>query len=536
MHPVSARKRQARRSAEVERFAVRAPFRNPRLFIEVPLLSEDRLRELAAACELEIPRTLLRWYVDRGYLLPIRLERGEPWFARWQLWTLHELERARAHVLYVSDYAPLEKQDGRSWREQLERELPAGTRSPWFTSWLELVVLLQNRFAPAARGNRGMEVGQFPGSDTREGGYLRGTYARRIAGNKPLAEVGLSRRSALELRRTVGMAIERLDPASEWYPLFRSADRSKRDELKGTARLAQELYVGDRIVELYLERLTGRVQPDPSYLHANPRVDHVRRMYGRSKDYADPRFLELQLTEFGLSTASRGVVFAEGATEVDMVKATARELFGYDLLRLGIELRDLRGIGNVGRALDLMRYLGERRVSGKIRTGGKTYSYLERPPTFVYLIADREGPFAGPWRGQKSALIREVRRVVRQQFVMVFKPDFERANFTARELTSALSKALRRPIPVRDVAAWRRQRGSQKQELNAWLRDRYGRGISKPALVPFYVRLARKNPYRRDGVHFRRPILTFVHRVIRIRLRQERVRDARLRRYITSVP
>jgi len=184
----------------------------------------------------------------------------------------------------------------------------------------------------------------------------------------------------------------------------------------------------------------------------------------------------------------------------------------------------------------LMRYLGEHHVSGKIRTGGKTYSYLERPPTFVYLIADREGPFVGPLRGRKNALVREVRRVLRQQFVMLFNPDFERANFTAHELASALSNELRRPIAVPDVAAWRRQRGSQKHELNAWLRHRYGRGVSKPALVPLYVRLARRNPYQRGGVQFRRPILRFVDRIIRIRLRQERVRDARLHRYITGVP
>src|SRR5207247_5929765 len=118
------------------------------------------------------------------------------------------------------------------------------------------------------------------------------------------------------------------------------------DDPRGTARRAQDVYGGCRIVDLYLEQLTGRVQPAPSYLHTNPRVDHVRRTYGRSKDYTDPRFLELQLTEFGLSTASRGVVFAEGATEVDMLEATARDLFGYELSRLGIEVRDLRGIGN----------------------------------------------------------------------------------------------------------------------------------------------------------------------------------------------
>jgi hypothetical protein len=481
----------------------------------------------------------LRYYVRRGYLLPVRLDRGEPMFARWQLWTLYELERARAHTLYVSDYAPLDKQDGRSWREQLARETPVSSRSPLSTRWLELVILLQNHFAPAARGNRGMEVGRFPTADTREGRYLRGTYARRISGAKPLAEAGLTRRSALELRRHVGATIERLDPVSDWYPLMRSADRSKREELRGMARLAQELYVADRIVELYLERLTGRVQPDPSYLHANPRVDYVRKAYGRSKDYADPHFLELQLTEFGLGTTSRAVVFAEGATEVAMVKATARDLFGYDLRRLGIEVRDLVGIGNVGRALDLMRYIGEHRVSGRVRLGGKDgkiYTYLERPLTFVYLVADREGPFSGPWRGKKNELVREVRRLLRRQFLMLFNPDFERANFTARELASALSRALGRPVGARDLATWRAQRGRHKQELNTWLKIRYGRSISKPNLVPFYIRLARTNPYRLGGVRFRRPILTFVDRMLKIRLRQERVRDARLRKYVTGVP
>jgi len=476
-------------------FAVRAPFRNPRLFTQFPLLSENEYCELAKTCGLEVPNSLLRWYLEHGFLKPIRRERGAPRFARWQLWTLWELENVRAQAVRVWDHRPVDQQDRRSWREQLEQSAIL-TRGPWFQQWLELVILLQNGFGPEARGNRGSEIRRVPDDEAREQRYLRGTYARRIAGAKPLAEVGLSRKAALELRRTAGMRIDRLDPVAAWYPLLRAARESERQKLRGDARLAQELYVADRIIELYFERLTGRTQPDPSYLHASPRVDWLRHVYGRSKDYRDPRFLDLMLTEFGLSTAPRGVVFAEGKTEVEMVEAVARDLFGFPLARLGIEVRDLLGIGNVGRAIDLMRYLREPRVSGTVRTGGARYLHLERPITFVYLVADREGPLGGPWRGQKPKLVRDLRRLLGTQFVMLFSPDFERANFSTRELALSLTRALGRTIAARDLAVWHKQRGQQKQELNAWLKERYGRSVRKPELVPLYVRLARRDPLR----------------------------------------
>jgi hypothetical protein len=529
-----ARKRATGDAAGSDGFAVRARFRNPRLFTQFPLLSEDAFRDLAKDCGVDVPRSLLRWYVENGFLTPIRRERGAPRFTRWQLWTLWELESVRAQAVRVSDYASLERQDRRSWREQLEQSAIL-TRGHWFQQWLELVILLQNGFGPAARGSRGGAIRRVADDEIREQRYLRGTYARRVAGAKPLAEVGLSRKVALELRQTASMRIDRLDPVAAWYPILRAANESARQKLRGVARLAQELYVADRIIELYLERLTGRVQPDPAYAHASRGVDWVRRAYGRSKDYNDPRFLELMLTEFGLSTAQRGVVFAEGKTEVEMVKAVARDIFGFSLSRLGIDVRDLLGIGNVGRAIDLMRFLSEPRVSRTVRAGGKRYLHLERPLTFVYLVADREGPFAGPWRGQKPKLERELRRTLGSQFVMLFNPDFERANFSPRELALTLTRALGRPIAHQDVAAWRKQRGPQKQELNAWLEQHYGRRVRKPELVALYVRLARKDSIRDDAT-FRRPILAFVDRILKIRLRQVRVRRARLRRYITSMP
>ena len=530
------RLRSARRAADTTNaFAVRAPFRNPRLFTQFPLLSQDGFRNLAKDCGIEVPRSLLRWYLEQGFLKPIRRDRGALRFTRWQLWTLWELESVRTHAIRVTDYAPLEQQDRRSWREELEHGVLL-TRGAWFRQWLELVVLLQNGFGPAARGSRGGEIRRMADDEAREQRYLHGTYARRIAGAKPLAEVGLSRKAALELRQMTGVRIDHLDPVAAWYPLLRAANESERQKLRGDARLAQELYVADRIIEFYLERLTARTQPDPSYLHANPRVDWVRRVYGRSKDYTDPRFLDLMLTEFGLNTAPRGVVFAEGKTEVAMVEAVARDLFGLPLSRLGIEVRDLLGIGNVGRAIDLMRYLTEARVSGTVRSGGARYLHLERPLTFVYLVADREGPLAGSWRGQKPKLIRELRRLLGTQFVMLFNPDFERANFNARELALTLTRSLGRTIAAQDVAVWHKQRGRQKQELNVWLQEQYGRSVRKPELVPLYVRLARKDPLRSDGLTFRRPILSFVDRILRIRMRQVRVRRARLGRYLTSVP
>jgi hypothetical protein len=137
------RSQPARTSRPAHGLAVRPPFRNPRLFLEVPLLNKSGLLELAERCGMKLPPTLLSWYMAEGFLLPVAVRRGRPLFARWQLWTLHELEEARYHSVHVFAHAPLEDQDNRSWRNQVAAEAPYFLSSgEYFQVWLELVILL----------------------------------------------------------------------------------------------------------------------------------------------------------------------------------------------------------------------------------------------------------------------------------------------------------------------------------------------------------------------------------------------------------
>ena len=143
-------------------------------------------------------------------------------YSRWQLLPLFELERARHNSLKIWPDRPADGQDRQSWQSQLQAVKPGlRTLSDDFRRWLELVLLLQNKYVGVARGHRNFVVEIRSSIHNEHEEYLRGEYAARVSGERALHEVGITLAQAVELRREFGLRSHWLDPLGEWYRLIR---------------------------------------------------------------------------------------------------------------------------------------------------------------------------------------------------------------------------------------------------------------------------------------------------------------------------
>lgn len=495
--------------------AVGPAFQDPRLYVEEAVLPEEDFLALAKECGLDVPPNLLAWYKENGYFAPVIeisvLDEPETTpilgYSRWQLLPLFELERARHNSLKIWPDRPAGEQDRKSWQWQLQTVKPGlRTLSEDFRRWLELVLLLQNKYVGAARGHRNVAVEIRSSIHNEHENYLKGEYAVRVAGDGALKEVGITLAQAVELRREFGLRSHWLDPLGEWYRLVRFMRLDARRKLNGTARLAQELYIADRILEQYLTQLLGKRQQDTEDLAGNPDDDWARRFYGRTKDYRDPEFLEVLLTQFGLHPAPGVVLFAEGEVEGDLYPAVSR-LLGYGFAHFGIEVEILGGVNNAPKILEIVRYLSRPAPSGEGRL-------LRRPLVTPYVVVDREGPV------ERGKLIGEMSKSGLQSYLHVWDRDLERDSFNASELSTCLNETFGYDTTVSVVESWI----SSRVPLDLWVLRTFQRTMRKRDLVPAFLRIIEADLARGD---LSRPVVQLMIKIIRYACRDLPVDDPR---------
>jgi hypothetical protein len=143
---------------------------------------------------------------------------------------------------------------------------------------------------------------------------------------------------------------------------------------------------------------------------------------------------------------------------------------------------------------------------------------LRRPPTLTYLWIDRENS------AKKLKVVAAFKTARPVEFLKLWDPDLERANFTAAEIAAGVRPLVGKRVLTRDVAKWHSGVGS----LNAWVLTRYGVTISKQDLVPYYLRLCESDLRRARGQPPERPLLRLMLRCLRVVIGIDPFTDPRL--------
>ena len=116
------------------------------------------------------------------------------------------------------------------------------------------------------------------------------------------------------------------DPAEYAYLLFRSMPFDKRDQFKGSLRIAYDLYEMAEILRLFVERVSGQLltkEWDPT---GKPTPDWAVRRYGGRIKFGDPVFTRSLAREYGLDPSPRVRWLVEGQTEEGFITRYAERI------------------------------------------------------------------------------------------------------------------------------------------------------------------------------------------------------------------
>ena len=215
------------------------------------------------------------------------------------------------------------------------------------------------------------------------------------------------------------------DPSPDLYLLLRSMPIEQRQRLRGSLRLAYDLYEIAEIVRLFLEQVTNQPVTKEWGPTDSPGMPWVERNYGSQPQFGEPPFLRQVIRSYGLDPAYRARWLVEGATEEGFIVRYAE--------RLGADIREFVSIRDFG---------GDGAFQKKQAAIDSDLEAARREQCFVTLTFDDEPAT----RRRLDGLLNK--GLVNLPFTLN-EPDFELENFTIDQLVTVATNwasDLKKPI------------------------------------------------------------------------------------------
>ena len=370
-----------------------------------------------------------------------------------------------------------------SWRSELRRTVAA------------LAQFVSNAYMPKALSNkrtvsitRSNSYGGALSFDSRDWDWH--DFREAWDPHSAMTHFQLDRSTLEGIHRLLQMSIQDCDPLYEWSNLVQFISNRKKNLLRGDA-LRAELYrqMAQLMKCLYEELYEGQ-------------VESVDRALGIKNDTVpeiavqkDPRrHLEFVVNQYEINPQAKVVLIVEGDSEERFVEDLCPRLLGYVLGTAGIEIVNVRGVGNATGNKKHDRYSAILRL----------VDYLHDHQVVVFVVLDREGAAA---KLQQAAKTRKPlaglrRRVIPPERVTVWRRNFEFDNFSDTDLATALTEASggRHRFAREDVA-----RAREASDISRVYRLRTGSGLDKRDFARILANLVvspktRKRPENRPMV------------------------------------
>jgi len=291
-----------------------------------------------------------------------------------------------------------------------------------------------------------------------------------------------------------------LDPLENWYRLIRFISVEQRGQLKGKALLAQTLYEMEEMLRLFYHDLTAErlYAPDesPSWTPSD--------FYGEGVPEDELQYLEFLTNQYHLNPRPRLLLFVEGPGERQQFPRIARELLGYPMERVGIQVETLWGITEAGKLERLIDH----------------YHYRQ---TIVYLILDNENnsrQLRKKLLNTKSSYPEVSGVITKPELIFLWEKCFEFDNFSDEEIAGAMTKVSgnRYTFATEEVAQARAKFGQQKSPLSILYSRKLNYDLNKPKLAEELVREILKNPEKECDSEgkLKRPITAKVWEIIQL--------------------
>ena len=463
---------------------------------------------------------------DRGILLPaaelretpimsVMTKDGREMWHPYQSWQFHILKTIATRDLswrswidsdvdlisdFVADFIDDREQILTSVQKEFEE----------FYELLYLLSLVESFYLPVMRGQ--LTTAVWPGNAATSVDYWQ--WRRRSSPRRDLNDSLLDASALMGWHQRLSVEASLIDDTREWYLLIRRADYSKRDRLRGNARLAHDFYEMAEMIRTFLKDAYGRSVPREDEYRAGPYRDWQRKRYGLEDSRLGDRLsLKRLAQDFGLDGSLKGLWFVEGETEMEFFTRLALG-FGYDLNALGIKLMNLGGTGRIER----IRKVARDRLKDQ-KDVEQFARALRDEEVFTFLTIDDDP-------GVKESLEPLEVQALFTASTVVWEGDFEKGNFSVDELIEAACSMQNAEIGESDRVRLREDIESERENMDGSGRPKaLGRAFEDTILreagfetfgkgVKWGEALADLVLKRQDGVQSNRPAVAALRRAL----------------------
>lgn len=366
--------------------------------------------------------------------------------------------------------------------------------------------VLSSRYLPYAEKYEGMiSLPQQDSFDWRQ--YRLDWNAKKV-----LDELGLTVEEVAHFYQLAEMEASKDDPLDRWSDLVQFVRKSKKEQLKDAALLAQTWRVLGRIINLFHRDLTG----DFIYFYGKD-IKTKERIYGQGIPQNDLAFLEYVSNKFGVNPRPKLFLFVEGNGEVEHFPRLAVELFGINFSEIGIQIQNLHGVSG---------FEGNKRID-KYGAFEKLIEYYHDKQTIAFFILDDEGKRVKRVKQElitKASKEHSNRTITRNEYIKLWDKNVEFDNFTNKEIAEAMTKlSENRYLFTEDEIEDCRNRfgkSNQGDTLSRLYKDKCDYGSNKIRLLGNLIDYAVISPkFEVDGIEVVRPLVKTIEDVTYLAMR-----------------
>jgi hypothetical protein len=329
---------------------------------------------------------------------------------------------------------------------------------------------------------------------------VRGWNAQNVA-----VRLKLDAAEVAAIQQDVSMLVQGADPLARWYDLLSFVSVDKRQELKGDAQFAQFGYSMDAMLRFFYRDLTGKSLRPPSERHAG-----LHQNDSASEEPTLLEQLEYIVNAYYLNPRPRLILVVEGDGEEEALPVLARDLLGLDLGGVGIEVRNLHGIGEFTGSRHRDRY-------GALEKFIEDHHYRQ---TIVFCILDNEGQAAKTRERLLKARSQLVpsRLLTCPEYLRLWNDCIEFDNFSDSEIATAMIRIGdgRHLFAESEIAQLRVNgpRGRRGDPLAQLYATELKYDLDKKALLRELTSLILADPERELADPPPRPIVQILRRVV----------------------
>lgn len=452
--------------------------------------------------------------IEDGYLWIPTIEKYESWknykdeegwtsvdsyYSIFQTLPLHTLIQSTTFPLGIENLATWNQENIRKWFRSVKKPSRAMLKSLQNKEddarykLAKLGQVLSNRYLPYAEKYEGMI--SLPHPDFFDWQQYRTSWDAK----KVLSELKLTVEEVADFHRLAEMEASSDDPLDHWKDLVKFVSKSKKEQLKGIALLAQTWRVLERTLNLFHRDLTGELL----YSYGED-TKTKESLYGKGVPQDDLALLEFVANRYGINPRPKLFLFVEGDGEVEHFPRLSVELFGIRFSEIRIQIQNLYGVGG---------FEGDKKVD-KYGAFEKLIEYYHDKQTIAFFILDKEGRV----EKVKQKLITKAskehpnRTITKDEYIKLWDKNVEFDNFTNKEIAEAMTKLSKNryfftETEVEDCRNRFGQRG-EGDTLSRLYKDKCSYSSNKIKLLGILIDYAVLSPeFELNGTNAVRPLI-----------------------------